>query len=87
MNAHKLETTLAEDGTLTLQGLPFQAGESVEVIILSLSPEIESKSTPPSSFWQSLQQFRLEVNLDESEIESDVFAEVRDKSPGREVVL
>ncbi len=37
MNAHKVETVLTEDGTLTLQGLPFQAGESVFVIVLSLS--------------------------------------------------
>ena len=35
MNAHKLEVVLTEDGTLTLQGLPFHAGDAVEVIILS----------------------------------------------------
>ncbi|GAX36929.1 hypothetical protein [Nodularia sp. NIES-3585] len=35
MNAHKIEVILTEDGTLTLQGLPFHAGEAVEVIILS----------------------------------------------------
>ncbi|AFZ33592.1 hypothetical protein Glo7428_5214 (plasmid) [Gloeocapsa sp. PCC 7428] len=34
MNAHKIETILTEDGTLTLQGLPFHAGDVVEVIIL-----------------------------------------------------
>lgn len=34
MNAHKIETVLTEDGTLTLQGLPFRAGDAVEVIIL-----------------------------------------------------
>ena len=37
INAHKVEMVLTEDGTLTLQGLPFQAGESVEVIVLGLS--------------------------------------------------
>lgn len=36
MNAHKIETALTEDGTLVLQGLPFQAGDVVEVIILQL---------------------------------------------------
>ncbi len=35
MNAHKIEVILTEYGTLTLQGLPFHAGEAVEVIILS----------------------------------------------------
>ncbi|MCE2903437.1 MAG: hypothetical protein LW814_00165 [Anabaena sp. CoA2_C59] len=34
MNAHKIETALTEDGTLVLKGLPFHAGEVVEVIIL-----------------------------------------------------
>lgn len=32
--AHRVETTLTQDGTLTLDHLPFQAGESVEVIVL-----------------------------------------------------
>lgn len=34
MNAHKMEAVLAEDGTLTLRGLPFHAGDAVEIIIL-----------------------------------------------------
>ena len=34
MNAHRIETVLNEDGTLTLRGLPFRAGDTVEVIIL-----------------------------------------------------
>ncbi len=32
--AHRIETTIQEDGTLTLDQLPFRAGQSVEVIIL-----------------------------------------------------
>ena len=34
MNAHKLAVTLIEDGTLLLKGLPFHAGDTVEIIIL-----------------------------------------------------
>ena len=34
MKAHRIETTLTEDGTLIIKDLPFQAGESVEIIIL-----------------------------------------------------
>ena len=34
MQAPKLEVVLSENGTLVLEGLPFQAGETVEVIIL-----------------------------------------------------
>lgn len=40
MNAHKIETVLSEDGTLMLQGLPFHAGDTVEVIILERSPSV-----------------------------------------------
>ncbi|MFN6461721.1 MAG: hypothetical protein RMZ41_007705 [Nostoc sp. DedVER02] len=36
MKAHKIEIVLTEDGTLTLQGLPFYAGDAVEVIILEV---------------------------------------------------
>ena len=34
MNAHRVETTLNQDGTLTLNDLPFHAGDAVEVLIL-----------------------------------------------------
>lgn len=39
MNAHKLATTLTEDGTLVLKELPFHAGDAVEIIILEQSKE------------------------------------------------
>jgi hypothetical protein len=34
MNAHKVEVTLTQNSTLVLEGLPFQAGDAVEIIIL-----------------------------------------------------
>ena len=37
MQAHRAETTLSEDGVITLRDLPFRCGESVEVIVLSSS--------------------------------------------------
>jgi hypothetical protein len=43
MNALKVEVVLKEDGTLTLQDLPFYAGDAVEVIILGLSVTIGSQ--------------------------------------------
>lgn len=36
MKAHRIETTLTENGTLLLKDLPFTAGESVEIIVLKL---------------------------------------------------
>jgi hypothetical protein len=32
--AHRIETVIEKNGTLTLENLPFSAGESVEVIVL-----------------------------------------------------
>jgi hypothetical protein len=33
MDSHRFETTLEEDGTVTVKGLPFHAGDTVEVIV------------------------------------------------------
>ena len=62
---------------ITQEGEPF-------AVILSAS-EYQRLTAPKSSFWQSLQDFRSSNDLEELEIESEVFAEVRDKTPGREV--
>jgi hypothetical protein len=49
MNAHKIEVILTEDGTLTLQGLPFHAGEAVEVIILEAKNPQQQVAIKPQS--------------------------------------
>jgi hypothetical protein len=45
MNAYKIETILSEDGILTLKGLPFHAGDAVEVIILERSPSVSTEES------------------------------------------
>jgi len=37
MQTYRIETVVNQDGTLTIKGTPFRAGEKVEVIILSRS--------------------------------------------------
>jgi hypothetical protein len=44
MNAHRIETRLERDGMLLLTGLPFQAGDSVNIIILECT---ESRTLRP----------------------------------------
>ncbi|MGL5875462.1 MAG: hypothetical protein ACRC2R_24385 [Xenococcaceae cyanobacterium] len=47
MYAHRIETILTENGKLTLQNLPFQQGDEVEIIIFerrSYNPESNSHS-------------------------------------------
>lgn len=49
MNAYKVEAVIAEDGTVTLRGLPFSIGDTVEVILVERSPapgEPSSHSEP-----------------------------------------
>ena len=47
MRAYRLETTLAEDGTLRLDALPFREGETVEVIVLERRPTPEAARPNP----------------------------------------
>ena len=44
MNAHRVEATLTEDGSLTLKDIPFHAGDSVEVTILARSGASSEKN-------------------------------------------
>ena len=34
MQAYRVETTISQDGKLSIKGLPFRKGEAVEVIVL-----------------------------------------------------
>ncbi len=49
MNAHKIEVIFTEDGTITLQGLPFHAGDAVEVIILQANTLQDQAAPKPQS--------------------------------------
>ncbi len=60
-----------------------QAGEPVAVI-LSAS-EYQRLTASKSTFWTSLQEFYSHNDLEDLETEADVFANVRDRSSGREV--
>jgi hypothetical protein len=47
MQAHRAETTLSEDGVLTLRDIPFRRGESVEVIVLPFATSAAPGSRYP----------------------------------------
>jgi hypothetical protein len=47
MNAHRVEATLESDGKLTLSELPFQAGDTVEVIILARATKSNGRHQYP----------------------------------------
>ena len=62
---------------ITQEGEPF-------AVILS-SSEYQRLTATKSSFWHSLQEFYSNNDLEELETEPDIFADVRDRSSGREV--
>ena len=47
MLAHRIETIIGQDKTLTLENLPFYSGEQVEVIVLSRSRNESGKHPYP----------------------------------------
>ena len=47
MQAYRLEAVIQEDGSLTLQHLPFRAGERVEVIVLEQASKGQDSARYP----------------------------------------
>jgi hypothetical protein len=47
MSVHRVETTINQNGTLTLTDLPFHAGDIVEVIILPRSQKTAEQNAYP----------------------------------------
>ncbi|HJY82734.1 MAG TPA: hypothetical protein VKK81_16825 [Candidatus Binatia bacterium] len=47
MDAFRLDTKLTQDGTLTLNDLPFQAGDAVEVIIVPRAAAAPKQNARP----------------------------------------
>lgn len=47
MSTHHVETKLTEDGTLTLNDLPFRAGDAVEVIVMTRPTKASATGAAP----------------------------------------
>ena len=47
MQAHRAETTVTEDGVITLHDLPFRRGDVVEVIVLPSPASVASGARYP----------------------------------------
>ena len=60
---------------------------SAELAEIIAKFEKERHIDKPDNFWEAIQKFRQENNLEAAGIEPEVFEGVRDSSPGREVIL
>ena len=70
MEAHRTEATVGGDGSVTVHGLPFPAGEPVEVIVLPASSRVAAERprrqagsakgliTVPNDFDEPLDDFK-----------------------------
>jgi hypothetical protein len=47
MNAHKIETVIGANGTIVLKELPFQEGDTVEVVVLEKKAKTETDNPYP----------------------------------------
>jgi hypothetical protein len=54
------------------------------VAVLVSSRDYERLTTGPPDLWAAIQKFRAEHDLSDLDVE-EVFANVRDRTPGREV--
>jgi len=70
-----------------------EQGEPVEIIwqgkqvaVMLSASEYQRLLSKKLGFWESVEQLRQEYNVENADINPDqVFANVRDKSPGREI--
>lgn len=63
-----------------------QQGKQIAVIIST--QEYNKLLNNKQSFWESVERFRKEYNVEAAEIDPDeIFSLVRDKSSGREVIF
>lgn len=63
-----------------------QIPDGQEIVIEIIHEESKKNGTSESQFWKSLEKFRQEQELEAVNIEPEVFTDVRDSSPGREVI-
>ena len=57
-----------------------------EIIIYTTYEESTTRVNNQGKLWDNLEKFRQEEDLETAGIEPEIFTEVRDDSPGREVI-
>lgn len=63
-----------------------RSGKRVAVLIST--QEYDQLRSGKTSFWEALQKFRQQIELEGIDLEPEkIFEDIRDKSPGREVNL
>jgi len=74
-------TEIEQGGSVELT----RSGRRIAVLIST--EEYDQLRSEKTSFWKALQGFRQQLELETIDIEPEIFEGIRDKSPGREVIL
>lgn len=71
------------------QGEPIQIiWQGKQIAVMLSASEYERLLNEKAGFWESVEQLRQEYDVEKADINPDeVFADVRDKSPGREILF
>ena len=78
---YKLDSDDLNENFLQALKLLF-AGKTVEIAVREVEPSNEQ-----NDIWQAIQRFRQQMNPADFLDNEDIFADVRDRSAGREVLL
>jgi hypothetical protein len=62
-----------------------QAFPTAQKFKVTIEPEYIEPETPTKNIWDAIQEFRASNDLDDIGDVDEIFANVRDRSPGREV--
>jgi prevent-host-death family protein len=82
------QTHLEQILTEVEQGVSVELTRSGKrVAVLISTEEYDQLRSSKTSFWKALQGFRQQLELENIDIEPEIFEGIRDKSPGREVIL
>lgn len=82
------QTHLAQILTEVEQGVSVELTRSGKrVAVLISTEEYDQLRLGKTSFWLALQGFRQQLELENIDVEPEIFEGIRDKSPGREVIL
>ncbi len=87
MQNFSLETHIGADGILRLDLPVTVKNMDLKVTVTCLPLSSAQQKHPKHSVWDAIQAFRKQLEPGDLEPDEDIFADVRDRSPGRELIF
>ncbi len=74
MLAYKSYATVESSGELTVQNIPFKAGEPVEIVIMSMRRSSSEKVAEWISLMRDVQELKCSGNISDEDINNEINA-------------